>query len=1125
MSKPRLKLIVNFFLTVLGAIVLASLILHVQNAQTMQEQNNRNNEILEAVMDAIDGNFAEAENLRNRFNVSNQQDAVVLSEISKNGLFDRIIMYMNRRQFQNACNVFTTFVNNVDCKYMYVINEQGQIVCSVDPGDLYHLISEKTGISENEPRLYNGTSIENADGKTVISPIVTHTGFHRNNYTYTTELQGSDGDVRYLVVGFSDEILSMELAILEDVSRVLGSAKAGQAGFVFAVDTHSDCFAYYDDGQSVLSGEYAPRFGVSQEALRDGFSGELTINGERYYCSGRRYASDAIGDELAIITAIPNAEMLTSSVTAMLWPAFIFITFVVMLWSYGVFVQNVFIRTKETPHSLCIYPVGKRRRARRDAEKAYNEALSMAKKARVEGDQTVLMPEPPKKGKIFYLNITIAKAMVMLTILGSILVFLVAFFMQTLISTRTGMQYSRSALQEVFEAMDERDSASDSVLNYYNRQYLARAGLLGKLMETNPDDFFAYRDFDHVFIYDDGENDGLKSICEAPLLVRLCKENGIEAIRLFDEKGRTIASSTNQWDYVLSNDPESDDSDFRSILMGRCTETTRDIYDGRGALVGQCFGCLFHYYTNPDGTASDIYAWRDDPETVTRHRGVLAVYLSAEQVRQVRKAVSLEFAADQIVYAQNSKLVIFDNSEEHKVIYSEIPSLVGSSGQSMQMQDNVFSGTFYGFPVADGVHYFQTVIAFGDYYGAIFTPLSTLYSSRMYVSVITLAVTAICMVLVGTVLSFHDETEEAAYTAVKNSETYRMEYDTVTITTPDGRRRKVKTLNAQLPGNLKWKDRTPEQKLKMVFITFFMVFAGLLGATVQYYLLSGDTNSLTWYIMQGSWTHNFNIFSVCRCAIVFITIGVGISVCDFLVYLFSISFGMRIEALGSLLLSLAKYLTVFAGVFYCLYLYGINGTSLLASAGILSVIIGLGAQSLIGDILAGLFLALEGEIRVGDIVTIGDFTGQVLDIGLRTTKVRDRLLNVKIFNNSTISAVTNMTKQLSFAVCEIGIEYDESVARVDDILRSEFPNLRRSLPMIIDGPYFLGITEFEDSAVRISVSAGCTEQNRITLQRELNRAILDIFQRNHINVPYPQVTLSRRETPAEAPEEKETIGV
>lgn len=1125
MNKPRLKLLVNFFLTVLGAVVLASLILYVQNMQIMREQDDRNNEILEAVMEAIDGNFAEADILRNRFNVSNQQDVVVLSEISKNGVFDRVIRYMNRRAYQDACNVFATFVENVDCEYMYVINEQGRIVCSVDPGDLYHSISEKTNISEAEPRLYAGTATVGFDGETVISPIVTHTGFHRSNYTYTTELHGSDEEVRYLVVGFSDDILSMELAILEDFTRVLGSAKAGQAGFVFAVDIHSDCFVYYDDGQSVLTGEYAPRFGVTQDALLDGFSGELTINGDRYYCSGRLFRSEEIGNELAIITAIPEAELLTNSVTAALWPGFIFVTFVVMLWSYGVFVQNVFIRTKETPHSLCIYPIGKRRRARRDAEKAYNEALNLAKKARVEGDTDVRMPEPPKLGKTFYLNITIAKSMVLLTALGGLLVFLSAFFMQTMISTRMGMQYSRSALQAVFETMDETDSTSDSVLDYYNRQYLARAGLLGKLMETNPGAFFAYQDFDHVFVYDDGVNDGLKSISEAPLLAKLCEENKIEAIRLFDEKGRTIASSTNQWDYVLSSDPESDDRELRSILVGRCTEVTRDIYDERSVLVGQCVGSLFHYYTNADGTASDIYAWRDDPEIVTRHRGVLAIYLSADQVRQVRKAVSLEFAADQIVYAKNSKLVIFDDSEEHKVVYSEIPSMIGSSGQAMQMQSNVFSGTFYGFPIVDGVRHFQTVIAFGDYYGAIFTPLSTLYSSRIYVSVITLAVTAICMMLVGAVLSFHDETEEAAYTAVKNSETYRMEYDTVTITTPDGRRRKVKTLNAQLPGNLKWKDRTPEQKLKMVCIMFFVVFAALLGATIHYYLFVGDTNSLTWYIMQGSWTHDFNIFSVCRCAVVFITIGVGIIICDFLVYLFSISFGMRIEALGNLLLSLAKYLTVFAGIFYCLYLYGINGTSLLASAGILSVIIGLGAQSLIGDILAGLFLALEGEIRVGDIVTIGDFTGQVLDIGLRTTKVRDRLLNVKIFNNSTISSVINMTKQLSFAVCEIGIEYDESIARVDDVLRNEFPNLRRSLPMIIDGPYFLGITEFEDSAVRISVSAGCTEQNRITLQRELNRAILDIFQRNHINVPYPQVTISRRETPAESTEEKEAVSV
>lgn len=1121
MKKTRLKLLLNFLLMCAGIAVLIALILSVQNAQTMREQNARNNEILAAVMEAIDGNCAESAVLLERFNASNQQDVVILAEISKNGLFDRVLGFMGRKRYAQACELFSNFSEIVDCKYMYVINDAGYIVSSSEMQDLYRPISEKTHISETEPRLYEGTSSYNALGEPVISPIVTHTGFQKNTYTYTTALQGSDGDVRYLVVGFSDEILRMERSLLDDYSRVLSSARVGQSGFVFAVDTHSDCFTYYDDGISVLTGEYAPRFGISQEALRDGFSGMLTINGGNFYCSTRNYQPKNETSELAIITAIPEAELLTNTVSTALWPSLIFLIFVVLLWSYGVFLQNEFISTKETPHSLRLYPFGKRYRARRNAEKAYNEALIHAKKAQQSGQKDVLFPTAPKSGKTIYLNISIAKVVMMFTMLGCILVFAASFFMQSLLSTRMGMYYSRRALQEVFETMNEYDSTSDSVLNYYNRQYFARTGLLGKLMQTNPDAFFDYRDLDHVYVYDDGVNDGVKSISQSPLLTKLCKESEVASIRLFDEKGRTIATSTTDWDYVLSSDAGSEDAYLRSILMGKSPEISRDIYDAQGNLVGQYFGSLFYYYTDPDGAASDIYAWQDDPEVIIRHRGIIAVTLSSEQVYQVRKAVSLEFAADQIVYAQQSKLVIFDNSPEHKVVYSDIPSLAGSSGEALQMEDNVFNGVFYGFRMVDGVRHFETILSGYDYYGAIYMPLTALHGARLGICGMTTLVTAVFMMLIGAVLSFHDESEEAAYTAVKNSESYKMEYDTVTITTPDGRRRKVKTLNAQIHGTLKWKDRSPEQKFQLVVHTMFMVFALLLGATIGYYIMTHDSNTLTWYIMQGRWSHNFNLFSVCRCAVVFITIAAGISVCNLIVYLISVSFGMRIEALGNLLLSLGKYLTVFGGIFYCLYLYGINGTSLLASAGVLSVIIGLGAQSLIGDILAGLFLALEGEIRVGDIVTVGDFTGQVLDIGLRTTKIRDRLLNVKIFNNSTISSVTNMTKQLSFAVCEIGIEYDESISRVDDILRSEFPNFRRSLPMIIDGPYFLGITAFEDSAVRISVSAGCTEQNRITLQRELNRAILDVFQRNHINVPYPQVTLSHRESTAAATDEKE----
>jgi small conductance mechanosensitive channel len=196
------------------------------------------------------------------------------------------------------------------------------------------------------------------------------------------------------------------------------------------------------------------------------------------------------------------------------------------------------------------------------------------------------------------------------------------------------------------------------------------------------------------------------------------------------------------------------------------------------------------------------------------------------------------------------------------------------------------------------------------------------------------------------------------------------------------------------------------------------------------------------------------------------------------------------------------------GVFYCLYLFGLNTASLLTSAGILSIVIGLGAQSLISDIIAGIFIVFEGEFRVGDIVTIGDFRGQVVEIGLRTTKIVDISNNIKIFNNASISGVLNMTKESSYASVDVGIEYGESLERVENVLSEAFPEIKKKLPSIIDGPFYKGVVELGSSSVNIRILATCKEQDRIQLSRDLNREIFLLFNRNNINIPFPQVTLS-----------------
>ena len=145
------------------------------------------------------------------------------------------------------------------------------------------------------------------------------------------------------------------------------------------------------------------------------------------------------------------------------------------------------------------------------------------------------------------------------------------------------------------------------------------------------------------------------------------------------------------------------------------------------------------------------------------------------------------------------------------------------------------------------------------------------------------------------------------------------------------------------------------------------------------------------------------------------------------------------KAIVDILCSLIKYAAVIVLLFFVLKTVGVDTTTILAGIGILGLVVGLGAQPLIADIIAGLFIVFEKVFDVGDIIVVDGFRGSVTEIGIRTTKLVDTNGNVKIINNADVKTVINMTNQLSLAVCDIGIEYGESLERVEAILKEKFP--------------------------------------------------------------------------------------
>lgn len=215
------------------------------------------------------------------------------------------------------------------------------------------------------------------------------------------------------------------------------------------------------------------------------------------------------------------------------------------------------------------------------------------------------------------------------------------------------------------------------------------------------------------------------------------------------------------------------------------------------------------------------------------------------------------------------------------------------------------------------------------------------------------------------------------------------------------------------------------------------------------------------------------------------------------------------KAIVDIICSLIKYAAVIVLVFFVLKTFNVDTTAILAGIGILGLVVGLGAQPLIADIIAGLFIVFEGVFDVGDIIVVDGFRGIVKEIGIRTTRIEDTGGNIKIINNADLKTVINMTNQLSLAICDIGIEYGESLERVEAILKANLDEVKKAIPDIKEGPFYRGVQALGESAVIIRFAANCEEDARYQVERDMNRQFKLLFDKNGINIPFPQVVVNK----------------
>jgi len=217
--------------------------------------------------------------------------------------------------------------------------------------------------------------------------------------------------------------------------------------------------------------------------------------------------------------------------------------------------------------------------------------------------------------------------------------------------------------------------------------------------------------------------------------------------------------------------------------------------------------------------------------------------------------------------------------------------------------------------------------------------------------------------------------------------------------------------------------------------------------------------------------------------------------------------GARAKTVANLLRSIMRYLIWFIVLMLVFSSLGVDLTPFIASAGVVGLAIGFGAQEIVRDFMSGFFIIFDGEFQVGEVIEVDGFKGNVLTIGLRTTVIENWKGERKIINNGNISSVLNFSRNKSMAVIDFGVAYDTDLLKLAEIMPAFLEEVNTLYDDIVELPTFLGITELSNSSINMRIIAKTEIMKHFAVERNIRKDLVIYFAKNNIEIPFPQVVV------------------
>lgn len=216
------------------------------------------------------------------------------------------------------------------------------------------------------------------------------------------------------------------------------------------------------------------------------------------------------------------------------------------------------------------------------------------------------------------------------------------------------------------------------------------------------------------------------------------------------------------------------------------------------------------------------------------------------------------------------------------------------------------------------------------------------------------------------------------------------------------------------------------------------------------------------------------------------------------------------KTIVKLLSNVAKVIIYALVIFFILDLYGVNTKGIIASLGVASALIGLALQDTLKDLISGTDIILNNYFVVGDYVTYNNFTGEVIEMTLKATKIKNINGEVMIIANRNINQIINISQKKASLIIDIPTAYEEKTVKVEKTIAKILENAKK-IKGVSEESKYLGISKLGDSSVDYTINIICAQDNQWQIKRDVLKIIKDIYDKDKIKIPYRQVEVHSNE--------------